>query len=192
MSLLILNYEFNSFESILKTRFDQFFTFSVILPLGRIDIDFENEPLGIDSKENPIFLKDIWPSRSEVQEIERCQVIPSVFKLVSNRINYGNKEWSNLQVPNKAGNSLLYQWNIDSTFIRPPNYLQDMTELSDLKNMRCLLKLGNNVTCDLISPAGSIVRGSSAAEYLTQKGLVPRQFQSFGTRRGNSEVIILN
>ena len=137
-----------------------------------------------------MFLKDIWPSRKEVQEIERCLVIPSVFKLVSNRISYGNKEWSNLNVPNSAENSLLYQWNPLSTFIQPPNYLQEMMTrtMSQMKNMRCLLKLEDNVTCDLISPAGSIVRASPAADYLTERGLVPRQFQSYGTRRGNSEV----
>lgn len=158
---------------------------------GRIDIDFNKEPLGKDAKDKPVFLKDIWPSRKEVQEIERCLVIPSVFKLVSNRISYGNKEWSNLNVPNSAENSLLYQWNPLSTFIQPPNYLQEMMTrtMSQMKNMRCLLKLEDNVTCDLISPAGSIVRASPAADYLTERGLVPRQFQSYGTRRGNSEVM---
>lgn len=157
---------------------------------GKIDVDFTKEPLGYDANEKPIFLKDIWPTRSEVQEVERCQVIPSVFKLVSNRISFGNKEWSALQVPNNPQNSKLYQWNQLSTFIRPPNYLQEMMTdtLNELKSMRCLLKLEGNVTCDLISPAGSIVRTSPAAEYLCQRGLVPRQFHSYGARRGNSEV----
>ena len=129
-----------------------------------------------------------------MQEIERCLVIPSVFKLVSNRISYGNKEWSNLNVPNNPENSLLYQWNSLSTFIQPPNYLQEMITrtMSEMKNMRCLLKLEDNVTCDLISPAGSIVRASPAADYLTERGLVPRQFQSYGTRRGNGEVSFKN
>lgn len=158
---------------------------------GRIDIDFNKDPIGKDAKDKPVFLKDIWPSRQEVQEIERCLVIPSVFKLVSNRISYGNKEWSNLNVPNSSENSLLYQWNPLSTFIQPPNYLQEMMTgtMTQMKNMRCLLKLEDNVTCDLISPAGSIVRASPAADYLTERGLVPRQFQSYGTRRGNSEVM---
>ena len=82
--------------------------------------------VGKDAKDKPVFLKDIWPSPQEVQEIERCLVIPSVFKLVSNRISYGNKEWSNLNVPNSSENNLLYQWNPLSTFIQPPNYLQEM------------------------------------------------------------------
>ena len=108
--------------------------------------------VGKDAKDKPVFLKDIWPSRQEVQEIERCLVIPSVFKLVSNRISYGNKEWSNLNVPNSSENSLLYQWNPLSTFIQPPNYLQEMMTgtMTQMKNMRCLLKLEDNVTCDLI------------------------------------------
>ena len=95
-------------------------------------------------------------------------------------------------MPNSSENNLLYQWNPLSTFIQPPNYLQEMMTgtMTQMKNMRCLLKLEDNVTCDLISPAGSIVRASPAADYLTERGLVPRQFQSYGTRRGNSEVSI--
>lgn len=155
---------------------------------GRIDIDFNQEPLGKDANDKPVFLKDIWPSRSEVHQVEKCQVIPSVFNLVSNRIRYGNKEWSNLNVPTSLENPLLYQWNPGSTFIRPPLYLtQSIQKLAD--ETRCLLKLGDDVSCDMISPAGSIVRGSPAGDYLTDRGLVPRQFQSFGTRRGNSEVM---
>lgn len=157
---------------------------------GRIDIDFKTEPIGKDANDKPVFLKDIWPSRQEVQEIEKRHVIPSIFKLVSNRISFGNKEWSHLHVPSRSDNKLLYQWNSESTFIRPPKYLEEMMTLamSELKGMRCLLKLEDNITCDLISPAGSIVRASPAADYLMDKGLVPRQFQSYGTRRGNSEV----
>ena len=112
-------------------------------------------------------------------------------KLVSNRLRYGNKEWSNLNVPASTACLQLYNWSDKSTYIRPPKYLNEMvfgeTE-TELKNMRCLVKLENDVTCDLISPAGSIVRSSAAGEYLSDQGLVPRQFQSFGARRGNSEV----
>ena len=92
---------------------------------GRIDIDFENEPLGFDSStEKAVFLKDIWPTRDEIQELEKRQVIPAVFKLVSTRLNYGNKEWSTLAIPSAPENAALYQWNPSSTFIRPPSYLQ--------------------------------------------------------------------
>ena len=158
---------------------------------GRIDIDFNTEPLGKDANDKDVFLRDIWPSRDEVREVEKHHVIPSVFKLVSNRIQFGNKEWSNLHVPYAEESPLLYAWNSSSTFIRPPSYFQDILTLtlSEMKNMRCLLKLEDNVACDLISPAGSIVRGSPAADYLVERGLVPRQFQSFGVRRGNSEVM---
>lgn len=158
---------------------------------GRIDIDFNQEPLGKDANDKPIFLKDIWPSRDEVQEVEKYQVIPSVFKLVSNRIRYGiNKEWSNLNVPKCLENPLLYQWNPGSTFIRPPLYLTQSIQELQQEEIRCLLKVGNDISCDMISPAGSIVRGSPAGDYLMDRGLVPRQFQSFGTRRGNSEVMV--
>ena len=98
----------------------------MLLISGRIDIDFTKEPLGFDSNDKAIYLQDIWPSRQEVQEIEKCQVIPSIFKLVSNRISFGNKEWSNLNVPTNPENGLLYQWNTLSTFIQPPEYLQEM------------------------------------------------------------------
>ena len=107
------------------------FTFYVILYIftayaiaGRIDIDFEKEPLGKDGNEKDIFLRDIWPSRAEVQEIEQRQVIPSVFKLVSNRVGYGNKEWSALAIPSQQERAQLYQWNGTSTYIRPPKYMQ--------------------------------------------------------------------
>ena len=158
---------------------------------GRIDIDLQNDPIGRDDKDKPVFLRDIWPSRSEVQEVEKNLVIPSVFKLVSNRLRFGNKEWSNLNVPAKSSCQQLFQWSEESTFIRSPSYLHEMVtsqNTSELKKMRCLVKLEDDVTCDLISPAGSIVRSSAAGEYLLEQGLVPRQFQSFGARRGNSEV----
>ena len=92
--------------------------------IGRIDIDFDKEPIGKDSHDKEIFLKDIWPSRNEVQEIERRHVIPSVFKLVSNRLNFGNKEWSAMNIPNHPEQEHLYQWNASSTYIRAPRYMQ--------------------------------------------------------------------
>ena len=95
-----------------------------------------------------------------------------------------------MNVPAQASCQQLFQWSAQSTFIRPPSYLKEMVDNTEteLKHMRCLLKLEDDVTCDLISPAGSIVRSSAAGEYLLDQGLVPRQFQSFGARRGNSEV----
>ncbi len=92
---------------------------------GRINIDFENEPLGYDASDNkPVYLKDIWPTRGEIQELEKRQVIPAVFKLVSTRINYGNKEWSCLDIPSSLENPALFQWDVASTLIRSPSYLQ--------------------------------------------------------------------
>ena len=101
-----------------------FLYFTAYAIAGRIDIDFEKEPLGKDGNEKDIFLRDIWPSRAEVQEIEQRQVIPSVFKLVSNRVGYGNKEWSALAIPSQQERVQLYQWNGTSTYIRPPKYMQ--------------------------------------------------------------------
>lgn len=158
---------------------------------GRIDVDFQKEPLGYSSDDKPVFLADIWPSRQEVGEVEQRHVIPAVFKLVSNRVSYGNKEWSALPVPQSAVNSHLYHWCPSSTFIQPPSYIQEMMQERQhgLTGMRCLLKLEDNVSSDQISPAGSIVRNSPAADYLSSRGLVPRQFHSYGARRGNSQVM---
>ncbi len=159
---------------------------------GRIDIDFANEPLGFDKDDKPVFLRDVWPSREEIQEVERRFVIPAVFRQVYSRISYGNKHWSQLDVPK----SQLYPWDTKSTFIQPPAYVSelfatlDQPATSGLKNMRCLLKLGDNVTSDHISPAGSIVRNSPAADYLSSLGLVPREYNSYGARRGNCEVMV--
>jgi len=160
---------------------------------GRIDIDFNAEPLGFDQSDRPVFLRDIWPSREEIQETERRFVIPAIFRQVYSRISYGNKHWSELPSPK---GSELYPWDERSTFIQQPSYVEEHLASIDsrpeehLKKMRCLVKLGDNVTSDHISPAGSIVRNSPAADYLASQGLVPREYNSYGARRGNCEVMV--
>jgi aconitate hydratase len=159
---------------------------------GRINIDFNLEPLGFDKDDQPVFLRDVWPSREEIQEVERRFVIPAVFRQVYSRISYGNKQWSQMQVPKGCQ----YPWNAKSTFIQPPAYVEELFSTLNhrprdgLVKLRCLLKLGDNVTSDHISPAGSIVRNSPAADYLAALGLVPREYNSYGARRGNCEVMV--
>jgi aconitate hydratase len=157
---------------------------------GRIDIDFETEPLGYSDKAGRnIYLKDIWPTRQEIQELETKYVIPEMFSKVYDKITVGNSQWNSLSVPN----SELYPWDSTSTYIKRPPFFEKMTReltpIQSLVNARALLFLGDSITTDHISPAGSIARNSPAAKFLTAKGLAPREFNSYGSRRGNDEIM---
>uniref|UniRef100_A0A4W3I375 Iron-responsive element-binding protein 2 n=1 Tax=Callorhinchus milii TaxID=7868 RepID=A0A4W3I375_CALMI len=156
---------------------------------GTINIDFESEPLGVNSKGKEIYLCDIWPSREEIQQVEEQQVIPSMFKELREKMEVGNKRWNALDAPE----SDLYPWDSKSTYIRCPSFFDTFTKepspLQSIENAHVLLHLGDSVTTDHISPAGSIARNSAAARYLTSKGLTPREFNSYGARRGNDAVM---
>ncbi|XP_077201386.1 cytoplasmic aconitate hydratase isoform X1 [Paroedura picta] len=156
---------------------------------GTIRIDFEKEPLGVNAKGKKVFLKDIWPLREEIQAIERQHVIPGMFKEVYQKIETVNKAWNALDVPSDT----LYAWNPKSTYIKSPPFFENLTlELQPPKSIvdaYVLLNLGDSVTTDHISPAGNIARNSPAARYLTSRGLTPREFNSYGSRRGNDAVM---
>ncbi|CAH1390542.1 unnamed protein product [Nezara viridula] len=156
---------------------------------GRIDIDFETEPLGKRPDGSDVFLRDIWPLRSEIQEVEKKTVIPAMFRDVYARIENGSNSWRSLNAPDDQ----LYPWDLTSTYIRKPPFFDGMTrdlpEIKKIKNAKVLLFLGDSVTTDHISPAGSISRKSPAARYLASKGLTPREFNSYGSRRGNDEIM---
>ncbi|KAL1122679.1 hypothetical protein AAG570_003006 [Ranatra chinensis] len=156
---------------------------------GRVDIDFETEPLGKTSDGKPVFLNDIWPSRTEIQEVEKRTVIPAMFREVYARIENGSNSWRQLLAPDGK----LYPWDKQSTYIKNPPFFDGMTrELPKRQNIlgaRTLLLLGDSVTTDHISPAGSIARNSAAARYLAERGLTPREFNSYGSRRGNDDVM---
>lgn len=156
---------------------------------GTVHIDFETEPVGHNSEGKAVYLKDIWPSREEIQAVEKEFVIPALFKEVYRVIEIGSKRWHSLKVPD----GLLYPWNPNSTYIKSPPFFDDMTlqvePLQDLRNAHVLLNLGDSVTTDHISPAGSIARNSPAARYLSSLGLKPREFNSYGSRRGNDAVM---
>ena len=116
-------------------------------------------------------------------------VVPAIFNKLKRKLSFGNPEWNSLQV-NLDEN--LFCWNPQSTYIKPPRHIEDLissNKLSSFNEMRILAKYGDSVSSDHISPAGSIVRNSPAADYLSSKGLVPRQFNSYGSRRGNWEVM---
>ncbi|XP_059473921.1 cytoplasmic aconitate hydratase-like isoform X2 [Neocloeon triangulifer] len=156
---------------------------------GRVDIDFESEPLGLNEKGEPVFLKQIWPTRSEIQAVESKHVIPAMFKEVYSKVTQGFKAWQELEAPEGK----LYPWDQNSTYIKRPPFFDSMTldlpKQSALADARCLLNLGDSVTTDHISPAGSIARNSPAARYLAERGLTPREFNSYGSRRGNDAVM---
>ncbi|XP_066963842.1 cytoplasmic aconitate hydratase-like isoform X1 [Macrobrachium rosenbergii] len=155
---------------------------------GRVDIDFEKEPIGYNGGD-PVYLRDIWPTRSDIQEVEQKHVVPAMFKEVYSRITTGNERWNKLEAPE----GMLYPWDSSSTYIKNPPFFQGMTKevppVRSVQNAYVLLNLGDSVTTDHISPAGSIARNSAAARYLASRGLTPREFNSYGSRRGNDAVM---
>lgn len=156
---------------------------------GRVDIDFEKEPIGFSSDGDEVYLRDIWPSRKELQGIEREFVVPAMFKETYEKVAKGTNRWNELKAPE----SVLPQWDQTSTYIKSPPFFATMTaelpEIRPIVEAHVLLHLGDSVTTDHISPAGSIARNSPAARYLAEKGLKPRDFNSYGSRRGNDDVM---
>ena len=147
--------------------------------IGTVDIDFETQPLGYSSDSKPVFLRDIYPTRAEIQAVEEQYVIPSMFQQVYSSIEKGSESWMKLASPSDH----LYPWDGQSTYIKRPPFFDGMTRdvppLVSVENARVLLYLGDSVTTDHISPAGSIARNSPAARYLASRGLVNIAIQSF-------------
>ncbi|CAL4095460.1 unnamed protein product [Meganyctiphanes norvegica] len=156
---------------------------------GRVDIDFEVEPIGIDNDGQQVFLRDIWPTRKLIQEVERASVLPEMFKECYEKITTGNEEWNRLEAP--VG--VLYSWDASSTYIKRPPFFENMPKdapgVHNVTKAHVLLNLGDSVTTDHISPAGSIARNSPAARYLASRNLTTREFNSYGSRRGNDDVM---
>ncbi|XP_042352715.1 iron-responsive element-binding protein 2 [Plectropomus leopardus] len=156
---------------------------------GTVGIDFEKEPLGETSEGKEVFLRDIWPSREEVQQTEEDTVISSIFRDLRRRMEKGNMLWNNIECPD----SVVFPWDHKSTYIRSPSFFSKLSKEvappQSIENAHVLLFLGNKVTTDHISPAGSIARVSAAAKYLLSKRLTPREFNSYGARRGNDAVM---
>jgi len=157
---------------------------------GTIAIDLETEPLGLDLEGNPVYLKDIWPSHDECQQIYLSNVSPDQFNKEYGEIFKGWELWNNLKPPTEN----VYKWEEDSTYIREPPFFvdfpQDIPPLTDIQNVRILAILGESVTTDHISPAGAIPEDMPAGRYLISKGIEPKDFNSFGSRRGNHEIMM--
>jgi aconitate hydratase len=157
---------------------------------GRIDHDFDNSPLGTDSAGNGVFLKDIWPSQQEVAESIALGVSTEGFKHEYSTVTLGDNNWQGLKFP--LGDT--YEWEPDSTYIRKAPYFDGITPtpapVADIANARVLAILGDSVTTDHISPAGSIKANGPAGKYLSEHGVKPIDFNSYGSRRGNHEVMV--
>jgi aconitate hydratase len=157
---------------------------------GRIDINFETEPLGFGNGGKPVYLHEIWPSSEEIKTILETLLTPAMFQGEYETVFEGSAEWKSLPVTKRA----LYNWDDESTYIKNPPFFNDVTaevpKHKDIKNARVLALLGNSVTTDHISPAGSIPPASPAGAYLIGKGVAPGEFNSFGSRRGNHEVMM--
>jgi aconitate hydratase len=157
---------------------------------GRVDIDLATEPLGTDGDGNDVFLADIWPSAAEVADLVAKAVSGDVFSRNYASVFDGDDRWRSLPVP--AGDR--YAWDDASTYVAPPPFFDwqapDPAPVTDVEGARVLAVLGDSVTTDHISPAGSIARTSPAGEWLTEHGVEPREFNSYGARRGHHEVMM--
>jgi aconitate hydratase len=157
---------------------------------GTVDIDLSKDPIGEDGDGNPVYLQDIWPSQEEVaREIDNA-LDPEIYKEQYADVYTGNEQWNDVDVP--SGD--LYEWDPDSTYIQEPSFFKDMgpeaEDLKDIEGARVLVKVGDSVTTDHISPAGAIPSKMPAGQYLISKRVDPRDFNSYGSRRGNHEVMV--
>ena len=158
---------------------------------GRIDIDLYNEPLGHDRDGQPVFLADIWPSPEEVRDTVASALKPEMFTERYATVTSGDENWRSLPLPKESS---LYEWDAASTYVRRPPFFDGMpleaAEVTDIRGARVLAVLGQSVTTDHISPAGAIPKGEPAGLYLRGHGVEVRDFNTFGSRRGNHEVML--
>jgi aconitate hydratase len=158
--------------------------------VGTVDHDMANEPLGTGSDGQPVYLRDIWPSNEEVAATVRAAVNRGMFEHEYEHVFDGDTNWQSMQVPTGG----IYQWDEKSTYIKKPPYFDHMVDptqpLLDFHSMRVLAVLADSVTTDHISPAGSIAKDSPAGKYLMEQGVAVADFNSYGARRGNHEVMV--
>jgi len=157
---------------------------------GRVDLDLFNEPLGFDPNFEPVYMKDIWPTNEEIREVVERVIEPEDFKNNYANLFEGDDVWKALDAPTGQ----VYDWDDQSTYIKEAPFFQDISEtpgaLEDIRDAHTLLVLGDSITTDHISPAGKIGEETPAGQYLISKGVKPAEFNSYGSRRGNHEVMI--
>jgi aconitate hydratase len=158
---------------------------------GRMDIDIYTQPLGYGHDDQPVYLKDLWPSQAEIRDTVEQSVKSEMFTASYGEVFGGDENWTNLEVP--GGDR--YEWEQDSTYVKRPPYFEGMPAqapegLASVSGARILALLGDSVTTDHISPAGAIKKDSPAGRYLAERGFEPKDFNSYGSRRGNHEVMM--
>ncbi|MBS10727.1 MAG: aconitate hydratase AcnA [Gemmatimonadetes bacterium] len=157
---------------------------------GRVDVDLVKEPIGQDSDGNDVFLKEIWPSQQEIADTVAQSLKPEMFAERYGNVFDGNEMWNAIS----GQDAEIYGWNTDSTYVQEPPFFKDLTpdvsDITDIEGACVLAVLGDSVTTDHISPAGSIAVDSPAGQYLISKGVEPKDFNSYGSRRGNHEVMM--
>ena len=157
---------------------------------GTMDVDFASEPLGTDREGQPVYLRDLWPSSEEIGRVVESCVHADMFRKSYSQVFAGDERWTSLETPAGA----LFAWDEHSTYVRDPPYFEGMPAqpepVADVRGARVLAVLGDSVTTDHISPAGAIKRDSPAGRYLVEHGVAPQDFNSYGSRRGNHEVMV--
>ncbi|SYX87532.1 aconitate hydratase AcnA [Paenibacillus alvei] len=157
---------------------------------GTVNIDLANEPLGYDSNNEPVFLKDIWPTSEEIKEAVAQAITPDMFRDKYENVFTQNERWNSIPVPEGE----LYEWDEKSTYIQNPPFFSnlgsDLNDIADIRDAKVLALLGDSVTTDHISPAGNIKVDSPAGQYLIDNGVTRQDFNSYGSRRGNHEVMM--
>jgi aconitate hydratase len=157
---------------------------------GTVDIDFDKEPIGTDSAGKPVFFHEIWPTAQEVEQAVQASVLPEMFVKQYSGAFTSNEKWN--AIPVTAGGQ--YQWVASSTYIQRPPFLEGITQsvgtIQSIRGAKVLAVLGDSVTTDHISPAGSISKSGPAGKYLMEQGVAPEDFNSYGARRGNDRVMV--
>lgn len=157
---------------------------------GTVDIDLNNDSLGKDKDGNDVYLKDIWPTMSEIKDVINDVVTPEIFRSEYDNLFESNERWNAIETTNEP----LYEWSEDSTYIQNPPFFEGLTpeteDIKPLNNLKVLGYFGDSITTDHISPAGAIAMDMPAGQYLQEKGVTPRNFNSYGSRRGNHEVMM--
>ncbi|TNM31691.1 aconitate hydratase AcnA [Streptomyces sedi] len=157
---------------------------------GSMKVDITSEPLGADTEGRPVYLRDIWPTEQEIEDVVASAIGQEMFGQSYADVFAGDAQWNALSIPTGS----TFEWDAESTYVRKPPYFEGMTRdpepVSDIAGARVLAKLGDSVTTDHISPAGAIKADTPAGRYLTEHGVERRDFNSYGSRRGNHEVMI--
>ncbi len=156
---------------------------------GRVDIDFEKEPIGSGKDGQPVFLKDIWPDASEIEGVIRSAITSDIYRKRYDNVRASSEMWNSIPV----AKGQVYQWNTKSTYVQEPPFFVNMSEspgsITEIQKARVLVKVADSVTTDHISPAGNIASGSPAGKYLVSEGVGKDDFNSYGARRGNDRVM---